>query len=44
LLNGDKLVALTESTAGIVRQTGVRQIYRRKRDTPGRALAWELMQ
>ena len=44
LVNGDKLVALTENTATIERQTGARQTYRRKPSTPGRVLVWELMQ
>jgi hypothetical protein len=42
LVNGDKLVALTENTATIERRTGARQTYRRKPSTPGRVLAWEL--
>jgi hypothetical protein len=42
LLDGDKLVALTENTATIERRTGARQTYRRKPNTPGRVLAWEL--
>jgi hypothetical protein len=42
LLDGDKLVALTENTATIERRTGARQTYRRKPSTPGRVLAWEL--
>lgn len=42
LLNGNKLVALTEDTAGITTPTGARQTYRRKPDQPGRVLAWEL--
>ena len=42
LLNGDKLIALTENTASIETQTGARQTYRRKPNEPGRVLAWEL--
>lgn len=42
LLNGDKLVALTEDTAGIATPTGARQTYRRKPSQPERVLAWEL--
>jgi len=42
LLNGDKLIALTEDAAVIERRTGARQTYRRKPSGPGRALAWEL--
>jgi len=42
LLNGDKLIALTENTATIETRTGARQTYRRKPTDPGRVLAWEL--
>jgi hypothetical protein len=42
LLNGDKLVALTENTATIERRTGARQTYRCKPSAPGRVLAWDL--
>jgi hypothetical protein len=42
LLNGDKLIALTENTATIETKTGARQIYRRRPSEPGRVLAWEL--
>jgi hypothetical protein len=42
LLNGDKLVALSENTATIESRTGARQTYRRKLAEPGRVLAWEL--
>jgi hypothetical protein len=42
LLNGDKLVALSENTATIETQSGARQTFRRKPDEPGRTLAWEL--
>jgi hypothetical protein len=42
LLNGDKLVALTDATATIETRTGRRQTYRRKPNDPGRVLAWEL--
>jgi hypothetical protein len=41
LLNGDKLVALTENTATIETRTGARQTYRRKPSEPHRVLAWE---
>jgi hypothetical protein len=43
LLNGDKLVALSENTATIERPTGARQTYRRHPNEPSRALAWELV-
>jgi hypothetical protein len=43
LLNGDKLVALSENTATIERRTGARQTYRRKRSSPGQVLVWELL-
>jgi len=43
LLNGDKLIALTEDAATIETRTGARQTYRRKPNDPGRVLAWELM-
>src|SRR5262249_53138224 len=42
LLNGDKLVALSETAAGIEKRTGERHTYRRKPSEPGRVLAWEL--
>jgi hypothetical protein len=42
LLNGDKLIALTENTATVERPTGARQTYRRKPSALGRVLAWEL--
>ena len=42
LLNGRKLVALSENTATIETRTGARQTYRRKPNEPGRVLAWEL--
>jgi hypothetical protein len=42
LLNGDKLIALTENTATIETPTGARQTYRRKPAEFGRVLAWEL--
>ena len=42
LLNGDKLIALTQNTATIERQTGARQTYRRKPNGGDRMLAWEL--
>jgi hypothetical protein len=42
LLNGARLVALTETTAAIEAQTGARLTYRRKPNQAGRVLAWEL--
>src|SRR6266404_655286 len=42
LLNGNRLVALSENTAAIETQTGVPQTWRRKPFEPGRVLAWEL--
>jgi hypothetical protein len=42
LLNGNKLIALTENTAIIETPTGARQTYRRKPGEPDRVLAWEL--
>jgi hypothetical protein len=42
LLNGDKLVALSENTATIETRSGARHAYRRKPNEPGRVLAWEL--
>jgi hypothetical protein len=43
LLNGDRLIALTENSATIVTRAGARQTYRRKPDQPGQVLAWELI-
>jgi hypothetical protein len=42
LLNGGRLIALSEHTATIETPTGARQTYRRKPEAPGRALPWEL--
>jgi hypothetical protein len=42
LLNGDRLVALSENTATVEPRTGARHTYRRKPYEPGRVLAWEL--
>jgi hypothetical protein len=42
LLNGDRLVMLTDDVATIEMSTGVRQTWRRKRDERDRVLAWEL--
>jgi hypothetical protein len=42
LLNGNCLVALSETTAVVETPTGARQTYRRKPSGPGRVLAWEL--
>jgi hypothetical protein len=44
LVNGDRLVALSENTATIETRSGARQIWRRKPSEPGRVLAWELGQ
>jgi hypothetical protein len=41
LLNGDKLVDLTESTATIETKPGQRQTWHRKPSLPGRVLAWD---
>jgi hypothetical protein len=41
LLNGAKLVALSENTATIKTPTGAPQTWRRKLGEPGRVLAWE---
>jgi hypothetical protein len=42
LLNGHRLVALTENTATVETRTGARQTWRRRSSEPGRILAWEL--
>jgi hypothetical protein len=42
LLNGRKLVALTENTATIETPTGARQTYYRRPERRGESLAWEL--
>jgi hypothetical protein len=42
LLNGNRLVALSENTATIETRTGARQTWRRKPSELGRVLAWEL--
>jgi hypothetical protein len=42
LLNGCKLVEITEATATIETRTGKRQTWRRKPVDPGRVLAWEI--
>jgi hypothetical protein len=42
LLNGDRLLALTEQTATIETRTGARQTFRRKPAELSRVLAWEL--
>ena len=41
LLNGDRLVALTHSTATVETRTGVRKTYRRQASGPERVLAWK---
>jgi hypothetical protein len=41
LLDGNKLVAMSENTATIETPTGARQTYRRKPGAPGRAMAWD---
>jgi hypothetical protein len=43
LLNGAKLVMLTEGVATIEVGAGVRQTFRRRPSEPGRVLAWELV-
>jgi len=44
LLNGDRLIALSENTATIEMKTGARQSYRRRAPgEQGRVLAWELV-
>jgi hypothetical protein len=42
LLNGDRVIALTEKTATVETSSGARQTWRRKHNEPGRALPWEL--
>lgn len=42
LLNGNKLVALSENTATIEPCTGTRQTYRRRPSELGQMLAWQL--
>jgi hypothetical protein len=42
LLNGGRLIVLTENTATIERETRARRTYRREATEPGRVLAWEL--
>ena len=42
LLNGHKLIALSENKATIETRTGARQTYRRKPSGKRRALAWKL--
>jgi hypothetical protein len=42
LLDGDRLIAMTETTATIETPTGARQIWRRKPAELGLVLAWEL--
>lgn len=42
LLNGNKLIALSATTATIETCTGERHIWRRKLAEPGRVLAWKL--
>jgi hypothetical protein len=44
LLKANRIVALSETTAGIVTQNGARQTYRRRPLQPGEmALAWDLV-
>jgi hypothetical protein len=43
LLNGDRLVALSENTATIETRTSARHTWRRKPGAAGRVLAWELV-
>ena len=42
LLHGERVVALTQEAAVIETASGARQTYRRKPDTPGRVLPWQL--
>jgi hypothetical protein len=42
LLNGDRIVALSENTATVKTRTGAPQTWRRKENQSNRALAWEL--
>jgi hypothetical protein len=42
LLNGNRLVALSENRATIETRTGARQTWRRKPSQLGRVMAWEL--
>jgi hypothetical protein len=44
LLNGDRLVALSECTATVETRTGARHSWRRQSFAPGRMLPWELIQ
>lgn len=44
LLDGNRLVALSENTATIETRTGARQTWPRKPSEPGRVLAWDLTQ
>jgi hypothetical protein len=41
LLDGNKLIALSENTATIAPRTGAGQTWRRRPTEPGRVLAWE---
>jgi hypothetical protein len=43
LLNGNRLVALSENTATIEKCTGAWQTFRRKPTKPGRVLAWNCL-
>lgn len=42
LLNGNKLIALSENTATVETRAGARQVFRRKPSEPEQVLAWEL--
>jgi len=42
LLDGERLIALSENTATIETRTGAHHTWRRKRAEPGRVVAWEL--
>lgn len=42
LLDGDRLIALSENTATVETGTGTREIWRRKSSASGRALVWKL--
>ena len=43
LLNGNRLLMLSENAATIETETGARQVYVRRRSRRGRCLAWELV-
>jgi hypothetical protein len=43
LLDGAKLITLSENIATIETRTGIRQTWRRKPADPGAVLVWELV-